>query len=216
MLPTKQYIRLLTPPAPDAITIDEAREWLREDSEDQDSTISLLIRTARDTAERVTGRATLPTEFMQSLDAFPVYNGNDTINGYPIVPWPYNTAVSAISLMRSPVIEVTSLKFYDTSGVLQTVNPSDYFVDGTHEPGRLGPVSGFYWPTTQLRPGAVQITYTAGYATAELIPGNMLLAMRMMLAHWYEHRTEVVQTQMYEVPDSVSALLNLVKVEWEW
>jgi hypothetical protein len=225
-MPIKQYVKLTTEPAVEAEAMSLAKLWLRVDDPSQDQVIAELIRAARELCESQTGRATTSATYTQVLDRFPLFLGNESLAGYPTMPapivssgniWPLSPATVAICLMRSPLIAVTSFQYYDAQGNQQTLTlNTDFVVDAVSEPPRLLPAPGGFWPTTQYRAPAVTITYTAGYATAAAVPGRMTLAMRMLLAHWWEHRESVSEMNLKEVPHAVDALLDSLRVPWEW
>jgi uncharacterized phiE125 gp8 family phage protein len=85
-----------------------------------------------------------------------------TLDGFP----------ESIKLDLAPVVSVESVKFYDTAGALQTLDPLDYYQDLVTEPGYIVPASGKAWPETladQLN--TVTVDYTCGYgATYESVP----------------------------------------------
>lgn len=85
-----------------------------------------------------------------------------TLDGFP----------DAIMLDLSPVALVQSVKFYDVAGVLQTLDPVDYYVDNVTEPGYIVPASGKAWPDTLAdQINTVIVDYTCGYgATYASVP----------------------------------------------
>ena len=73
---------------------------------------------------------------------------------------------------------MTTLKYVDTSGTLQTlVQDTDYQVDADSEPGRLLPFPGKYWPPTRRQANAVQVTFVAGYGLAAAVPDTIVCAI---------------------------------------
>jgi hypothetical protein len=225
-------VQILTQPSREPIDLSLAKQWLSQDDDDQDQTIQGLIRSAREEVENYTGRALYVATYRESLDAFPslaqnifgasLWPGDLAAFGY--VPatmpgqYPRMTSDSAICLMRSPLIAVSSISYYDAAGVQQTLTAgTDYGVDATSCPGRVFPAPGTNWPATQDRPGAVLVTYTAGYATQNAIPATMLQAMRLLIGHWFENREAVtLQTNSAELPMGVQFLLDKVRIRWEW
>jgi uncharacterized phiE125 gp8 family phage protein len=128
------------------------------------------------------------------------------------------TSENSICLLRSPLISVSSVSYYDGNGVQRTLTAGDdYLVDPTSCPGRIFPAQGKNWPATQDRPGAVLVTYTAGYASREAIPGTMVHALRLLLGHWFENREAVtLKSDAAELPMGVQFLLDKVRIRWEW
>ena len=66
------------------------------------------------------------------------------------------------------------------------------------------------WPITYAgQRGAVEIDFIAGYGAAgNTVPPMLKQAIKMLVAHWYEHR-EAVGTVGQEVPLAVDSILRL-------
>jgi uncharacterized phiE125 gp8 family phage protein len=155
----------------------------------QDDLISLQITAARELVESYTGRQLVTATFKLTLDAFPCL----------------------IRLPRPPLQAVTTVKYYDTDGVLQTVDAADYQVDATAMPGTLSPAYGVSWPASRWQPAAVEIVYTAGFgATAASVPAMLRQAILLTVAHWYTNREAVITgTIASELPLGVQRILSL-------
>lgn len=109
--------------------------------------------------------------------------------------WP-----DAMKLDRRPIVSITSVKYYDVDGTLQTVSSSDYWFDAYA--GRSKPdivfKDSFTSPTVESgRPSAVQVTFVAGYASAAVVPATAKLAIRQLAMYWWHQR------QAVSVSDSV-------------
>jgi len=85
---------------------------------------------------------------------------------------------------------VTSVKYYDQYGAVNTLDPSTYIVDLVSEPGRILPAYGLTWPTTLLQPiNGVVVRYIAGYSSdAAEVPPGVKQSMLMLIGYWYENR----------------------------
>ena len=156
-------------PASEPLTTSEAKNWLKVDASTDDTLIDSLIKAARIYAERYTGRA-LYTQ---------------TIKEY------YDCWDSVLRLSFSPVQSITSVKYLDTSGVLQTVDSSDYTTDLISRPARIAPNPDYSWPTLGAYPNAVEVTYVAGATTTGAIPDTIKTAMLLIIAFWYENREDI-------------------------
>jgi uncharacterized phiE125 gp8 family phage protein len=144
-------------PAALAVSMDEARRTARVDV-DLDGTSPLdvdimrEVRTYTRDAEHKTNRAFITQTREVVLDAFPI-----GLRGGP----------GAIQLPKSPVASVVHVKFYDTDGIQQTLDPQDYQVDTKSKPGYVVPAPGKVWPATQSRILAVEVHYTCGYGPTD-------------------------------------------------
>jgi len=132
-----------TPPAAEPIYLDDAKLYLRVDHTDDDTLIAALIVAARQYAEDVTARAIVCQTRKLYLDN-----------------WPY-----VIVLPGPPLIEKTSVQYYDVEGSLQTLDPSLYDVDTDSTPGRITVGYCDTWPAVYGIEKAIIVTYVCGYAT---------------------------------------------------
>lgn len=204
-------LELVTAPAVEPITLGEAKAHLRVDIDDDDALIGALIKAAREKAEQLTGRAFVSQVWRLRLDGFP------------------SEADAAILLPQPPLRAVQSLQYVDGGGALQDLYATDAVspaIDGHFdinywsEPGYLVPAYGKYWPSTRTQPGAVVVTFEAGYPyletspldQAENVPAAVKAAIKLMVGHWYEHREAAGSDEFHELPFAVGALLDTVKV----
>jgi uncharacterized phiE125 gp8 family phage protein len=134
-------LRLITPPVALAVSLDEARVTARLDGTEADVELIRVIGQHTRDAEHETGRALVQQTYRLTLDEFP----------------------AAFVLEYPPILTVEHIKFYDASGVRQTLHPDDYLVDNESEPGEIVPAPGRAWPATQGRINAVEVQYSCGY-----------------------------------------------------
>jgi hypothetical protein len=194
--------------ATEPIALSDAVNWLRVEISDDNSLISDLITAARLECEQLSGRSFIATTWQLTIDYLPMSAGP-----FPGFPWPFGGGSGypgrlgnngVITLPMPPLISVSSVEYLDYSGVLQTLSPSAYLTNpGT--PGTLFPTFGTFFPLSQPIPSAVKIAYVAGYGPdASFVPKSTMLALRFLVAHYYNHRTSNV-----EVPDAVQNLLDI-------
>lgn len=172
------------------LTLQEAKIHLNETLADagNDAYISALITVARQAAEERLGRTLIQTTLQRVLYGF---------------PWG-----EAIKLYRPPVLSVDWGKYIDTSGVQQTLVPSDYLLEPGSEPGLLWPAYGKGWPAHRSQPGAVRVQYQAGYGTtAAAVPAPIVHWIKLALTDLYENRAR--SSDRPAVPqDFAEGLLN--------
>ena len=150
-------LQLVTGPTAEPLPLAKAKRRLRVTTDAEDSDIEDLIAECREQAEDECGRAFLPQTLRLALDRFPRH-------GRPI------------AVPRPPLRSVTSVTYYDVAGELQTMAAEDYGVELVGEPGRIYPAAT-WWPETASRPGAVQVVYVAGYASATAVPRQAVAAV---------------------------------------
>lgn len=127
------------------------------------------IIAARQRAELLTGRQLVTATWELNLDAFP-------------------TGSRAILLPRMPLQSVTSVTYYDTAGVLQTLATSVYKVLTYREPAEIALKYGQVWPVAQYEPESVIVRYVSGYGAAAAVPDLVKAALYIMLDDWFNNR----------------------------
>lgn len=183
MYRTGNYI-VTVPPASEPLSLTEVKTWLKISGSDEDDLLSSLIAAAREAGEKYCGvgfGSQTVTEKFPDLDQ------------------------CGMALSVSPVIAVSSISYKDTAGDTQTLSTSYYGVDTQRKPGMIYPIPYKLFPLTYDTPDAVTVTYTAGYTT---IPDAVKTAMLLMIADWYDNRTDGVRT----MPTASQLLLNPYRV----
>ena len=208
-------LTLVTAPMALALTLAEVKAHLRveDTANDEDALIMSLTRAAHehiDGRDGWLGRALLTQTWDLVLDRFP--KNRTRARGY-IGP---GFAADAIRVPLPPLISVTSVKYIDSDGVLQTWAASKYTVDIKSQPGRITPAFGEVWPSTRGEINAVTVQFVAGYgADWNSVPTPIKHAMLLLVGHFYEHREEVVVgITTARLPVAVEALLGPYQV-WD-
>jgi hypothetical protein len=176
----------VTPPTSEPLLLQEAKDHLRVDSDDENAQIARLISAARVDAESFLNRRIARATLKLQLDQFPgAYENGYCHDG---LTRRSRSGVDAIRPPSPPLVSVTSIVYTDTNGTAQTLSASAYIVDADSEPGRIVPAYGTCWPATRCIPNAVRIVYVAGYATTaeELHPIKQ--AMLLHIGWHYENR----------------------------
>ena len=172
---------VVTPPAVEPVTLAEAKIHLRVDVADDDLLIGTVIGAAREMVESFLRRTLITTIVDLFLDSFP-------------------GAAGVIYVPSPPLQSVTSIKFFDTSGVQQTLPVADYLVDTATEPGRITPSpDALTWENTELRTNAVVVRYVAGYGAEETdVPDAIRASILLIIADLYEHRESQSEVKLID------------------
>jgi uncharacterized phiE125 gp8 family phage protein len=160
--------------------LDLAKRHLRIDDNAQDTEVEVWIRTARQQVEKDTELALLTQTVDVSLDEFPY--------GY-----------DAIVLNVAPIQSITYVKYYDSTGTLQTWANTNYVLDAASIPPRLGLAVSASWPTSLrvFQPGVIRLV--AGYTSASLVPDPLLHAMKLLIGCYSRDREPTpVERSTYE------------------
>lgn len=196
-----KYSVVTVPPAVEPIQRDELVKLDLKLSDDtiEDDLLDIYIQAAREYVEDRTGRSLITQTRVVKLDYFP-----PAMYPYDTLP---DTSWRGLTLTHGRVQEDSVVvKYYDTDGVEQTLDPSEYWVDTHSDIVRV--IAKNTWPNTYCRPNSVSIEYLAGYGDApEDIPAAIRRACLLMVGHFYENRQEVTPFNVKQIPAGVDALL---------
>lgn len=114
-------------------------------------------------------------------------------------------------LTHAPVQSVEEVRYLDTNGVEQLLDPSVYEL-GAVESDPLQPyirlAFGKRWPALRLVSDAVRVKATVGYL---VVPRPIVRAMLLLISQWYDVRTAVQvdgRGAPAEIPNALTALLT--------
>lgn len=135
-------LKKMAEPAELAVSLADAKTNLRIEQDDTsvDSLLATYIAGIVAEAEHSTGSAFINRPMRVTLDRFP-----DAIR------------------LAAPTASVESVKFFDTEGAEQTLDPRDYYVDLVTQPGYIVPAAGRGWPSTACGLNVVTVNFTAGH-----------------------------------------------------
>jgi uncharacterized phiE125 gp8 family phage protein len=162
-------------PAVEPITLAEMKAYLRVDDDDAlDELIAGLVKAARLTIEAMSRRILIEQRWRVMLDRWP--------------------AGGTILLPLSPVMTIYSIKVTDQDGTAVPLPATSFEGDLLGDPPRIivsdAPEPG------RVRNG-IGIELRAGYgAAADAVPAPLRLAMKILVAHWFENRGDVVGEQI--------------------
>lgn len=194
--------RVTVEPLYEPISLEEARTWCRVDSDDttQDAALRILIKAARRYAENRTGRAFIQRTYELRLSRWPAAS----VDGY---------VSTGFKLPFPPLRSVSSVKYLDLDGTLQTLAADQYVVHTEREPGLILPAWQVTWPSNRVVPDGIRVVFVAGYAesgspseeaTAQAgLPEDLTAWMRARIATLYEQREQIITgTIVNAVPEN--------------
>lgn len=176
-------LTLITAPTTFPVTNLEAKAHCRVEDTSEDALIDGLIAAATDYVEQYTGKALMAQTWRATFDEFS----------------------DSILLPKNPVQSVTSVTYYDTLGVLQTLSSDNYTVDLESDPAWIVINADATWPDLADGVNMVRIDFVAGYAT---VPASIKHAILLLVGQWFEHRSAVADKAVSAVPNAVEALLT--------
>ena len=188
-------LRLTSAAAVEPITTAQAKTHVRLDDDGIDTDLDdFFIPAARQAVEIYTDRQLVTATWTLTVPRFPYSR--------------------ALYLPKGELQSVSSVKYYDTSDVQQTLSSDNYYVVTTAEPGCVYLKEDYSWPQTIIRPDAVEIIFVCGYGDAATdVPEYVRTVVAMHTAYLFEHRGEEAQQA---VEDWLRISLNTYKLGDEW
>lgn len=176
-------------PAVEPVSLSEAKAHLRLETAADDALVTSLIITSRLHVEAALGLALTAQDWTLVLDVWP--------------------ATGVVTIPMRPVMAVTAVRVRATDGSPSVVSPSSYFIDGAGVPPRVVPTSGAL-PNPGRAAAGIEIDITAGFGTtAASVPEPIRHALKLLVAHWYEHRDPIeIGDPSTALPAAVSDLLK--------
>lgn len=174
---------LVTAPVDEIVALDEVKEYLKVEHDEDDALIMEMVKAARLVAEQYTGRAFLTQTWDFILDQ----PGQEIITP------------------KQPLQSVTSIKSIDDDAVESVVDSADYYLDLSSS--RIILKSGESWGSMRERAGW-KARIVCGWTDVTLVPDEIKRALKMMVAHAYEFREGEKRTMVEASRGTSYALLT--------
>ena len=159
---------LLAGPAAEPLNLTEAKAYLRVDHEAEDALIASMITAARATVEALTRRVLIDQGWRIVRDAWP--------------------ASGLIAAPVNPLRAIVAAHVIDAAGAEVEVPLAALTLDAARLPGLIRVERGAV-PAPGRALAGIAIDVTAGHgADADHVPSPLIEAVRVVLAHFYEHR----------------------------
>jgi uncharacterized phiE125 gp8 family phage protein len=179
-------LKLITPPATYPLTLAQAKEHLRVETDDEDTLITSYLDAATQLIEAQTGLC-LVTQ-----------------------TWEYHISnlFFTLTLPKMPVQSITSIKYYDTDNNLQTWDSSNYRLLNPYQyRARIEPINQL--PPVNWRRDAVQIRFVCGFET---IPERAKQAVRLALGVFHNERSgEITGTISKQLEVGIDRLCHTLR-----
>lgn len=194
------YSRVTVAPPVEPLTLTEVKLDRAVEHTLHDDLITALIKSAREYVENYCSLSLVYQTRELLLDGFE----------------------SVIELPYGPVQSLLTFNYVNTDGVLTAVTAADYVTHVNRYHAVVVPAYSKYFPTPRYEPGAVRLTYTAGYPIASgsptdytsSIPPGIKTAMKLLIGNWYENRESTTDRPQHEVPLAVNRLLGQHRTSW--
>ena len=120
-----------------------------------------------------------------------------------------------IDLPVTPVQSVTTIQYWDTDNVTQTLTVADFTLTSDEDRATLSPNTGITWPSTYVRDDAVTITFSTGFGDAGSdVPASIRQAIILIVSHWYQNRIAVSDVNAKVVPMAAESSIAMKRKGW--
>ena len=179
-------VRPVNTPGSSVVTLADVKEFLRVDSSDEDDTITALVNAAVAWVEDYTNRKFATGGYAT----------------FHLERW------RPAALAYGPVTSIHYVTYQDTAGNTQTLDSSKYYTTVATD----GSMMIYFHDTPDLETyNAHPVLIRAAVGAAET--PNVIHAVKMLVAHWYENRRAVVTgTTPVQVPMAVESLLSVERI----
>lgn len=165
---------LIDGPAVEPVSVPEMRAYLRREDGAEDDLLAGLIKAARLMVEAASRRILVAQRWQVVLDR-----------------WPPGRV---IDLPLAPLMSVDRVRLYDPQDAGADVPLGSVDLDPMADPPRLIVDDAVPEPGRARR--GIAIDLWAGFgAAAEDVPASLRLAVKIMVAHWFENRGDVAGAQ---------------------
>jgi len=177
------YLTRTIAPVSGPISLTEAKSFCDIQHDLKDADISAFIDTAAADVENYTGLALGVQTWV-----------------YRAGSWPACGRI--VELERSPLVAVSSVKYYPSGGGAQaTVSSADYYVATGKRPGFVEFKDTYSFPALAVRHDAVEITFTAGWSDVATIDPVLLHAVKLTVRELLDRPDTIITgTIVSEVP----------------
>lgn len=214
-------LSLKTDAAAEPLTLADAKTYLRIDTGDttDDTLVTAMIVAARKAVENYTNRRLINQSWNLWLDCFPGEGARR-----PRDPWwdgtregsiaSFGGGSQAIQIPLVPLNSVTSITTYDTTDTGSLLDLTTTVTDTASVPGRIFPKFAQVWPVNLRNRAAINVEFVVGYGTTSAaVPADLVQAVKLLIAHYYENRSVESASRVTALPMSVEWILNPYKVK---
>ena len=195
-------LQITTPNTAEPVTLAAVKSRLRLTDTTDDALITSQIPVARLFAEKITRRSLALKTYAFSLDRFPDWQ-------------------KPIRIPMPPLVSVLGITFLDSTLTQQTWDPADYYTASNQSPALIVPNPGYIYPPIARVPGAVEVSFTAGYTvavddggapTTDQHFGIAFESICRLCVYLYQTPDAVLSEGMKEDPLGAISMLRSIKV----
>lgn len=182
-----------TEPTDQPVTLDETKDFLRQDGDGDDTLISALIRAATHQAEKYTNRFFIE----RTVEAKFAGSEFSRCERYPF-----------LNVRRAPLSSITSFKVM-VNDALADIPSTSYQLKESTSFARVLITDSI---TGDDVPFPLVLTCVVGYGKSKDVPEDIRTAIKMIVAFLYENRGDVQPDSKGGLPLEVKSILGKYKI----
>lgn len=128
----------------------------------------------------------------------------------------YRNIWDCFQLRRCPLQSISSIKYNDEDGDLQTLDSGDYYIIKDNAFSKIGFTDDFETPTLRNRPQQIEIIFKAGFGDADTdIPKDIQQGLLEHISYMYENRGDCVDDSCsnISIPNSTKLAYRKYKIQ---
>lgn len=187
------YYEVTSPSANTAVSLAQAKSFLRLTDNSQDNLLEkILIPALTQVVEDMMGKSFITKTIDVYYDKFP------------------ESELSPIILPLSPIQEITSVKYQASDGTEKTYSTSNYIAIKKSNPAKIALKENCTYPSDcKTQANAVKITAIVGFADTEVdIPQHHKLHLLYMLSHAWTNRGLISSQSVNEIAVTLKNILE--------
>jgi uncharacterized phiE125 gp8 family phage protein len=191
----RQLLTKISGPVALVVSVNDCKLDLRIDHNEDDLLIESYIMAASELCSEIVGKKLINETWKYSFQTVGFNN--------------------VVELPLLPVSSISEIQYYDSDNASQTLTISDFYLFNYDDVAIVEPKLNVTWPATYSRKDAFSISFVAGFGSdSTVVPESVKRAIRLIVAHWYEHRTSASEVNLNEIPYGVHHLLSIDRVGW--
>ena len=180
------------------LNLTEAKAHLRigKNDNDEDDSLEAYIRSAVRYIEKETNRAVLSKTYIETFG--------------PICG-------RCIPLGRYCATDISKVEYLNSDDEWTQIDSTQFYLSAAGvAPSLIKLKAAYDWPSDFIANGEerLRITYEAGAASVAEIDPEIKQAIKFLTAHYFENRVPITEASSSEVPLTIQASIDLLKIYW--
>ena len=193
--------RTITPPTTQPISVENFKNFINLDHDEDDQKILELIQGVTKEAERYTGRNFMNRVVEQTVENIGITYDDDAWFEQEDIGIEVVRIQPFIVLSQTPFVSIESIEYYtSTSETANVWDSGEYVVRSARDFAKIQPVRNGRWPEGLRNQDAMRIRYTTGFGdNPNDVPEDIRNAIKMQVKHEYLEEAGSRSVRAYEI-----------------